>query len=72
MPSKLNNLFFKLMGAFLLVILIGALAIFLLASRATQDAFSIYTTRSGQILAQNLALDLSDYYALNRSWQVRP
>ena len=64
-----NNLFFKLMGAFLLVILIGALVIFVLTSNATQDAFSIYTTRSGQILAQSLASDLADYYAQNQTWQ---
>jgi len=64
-----NSLIFKLMGTFLLVIAIGALVISILVSRATQNAFSIYTTRSGQVWAQRLAPVLADYYAQNGSWQ---
>jgi signal transduction histidine kinase len=64
-----NSLIFKLMGAFLLVIAIGALVISILTSRATQNAFTLYTTRSGQNWALRLAPVLADYYAQNGSWR---
>ncbi len=64
-----NSLLFKLLGAFILVISIGSLIIFLLVSSATQKAFNLYTTRSGQVWAQRLAPTLADYYAAKGSWQ---
>jgi two-component system OmpR family sensor kinase/two-component system sensor histidine kinase BaeS len=64
-----NTLILKLMGAFLLVIAIGATVISILTSQATQNAFTLYTTRSGQVLAQRLAPILADYYAQSNSWQ---
>jgi signal transduction histidine kinase len=64
-----NSLIFKLLGAFLLVIAIGALVISWMTSQATQKAFTLYTTRSGQVWAQQLAPVLADYYAQNGSWQ---
>jgi len=63
-----NSLIFKLMGAFLLVIAIGGLLISFLTSRATQNAFTLYTTRSGQAWAQRLAPVLADFYVQNGSW----
>jgi two-component system OmpR family sensor kinase len=64
-----NSLIFKLMGAFLLVVVIGAIVIFWLTSRATQNAFNLYTNRNGQALAQRLSPILADYYATDMSWQ---
>jgi signal transduction histidine kinase len=64
-----HSLIFKLMGAFLLVIAIGALVISWFTSQATHTAFNLYTTRSGQVWAQQLAPTLADYYAKNGSWQ---
>jgi two-component system, OmpR family, sensor histidine kinase BaeS len=64
-----NSLIFKLMGAFLFVIAIGALVIAVLTSQATKNAFNLYTTRNGQVWAQRLAPDLADYYAQSLSWQ---
>ena len=64
-----SSLIFKLMGAFLLVIAIGAVVISLLTSQATQSAFNLYTTRSGQAWAQSLAPVLADYYAQKNDWQ---
>jgi two-component system OmpR family sensor kinase len=64
-----NSLIFKLMGAFLLVVVIGGLVIFWLTSRATQNAFNLYATRNGQALAQRLSPILADYYSTNMSWQ---
>jgi signal transduction histidine kinase len=64
-----NSLIFKLMGAFLLVIAIGALVISWLVTQATRNAFNLYTTRSGQAWAQQLAPVLADYYSRSGSWQ---
>ncbi len=64
-----SSLIYKLMGAFLLVIAIGAVVISLLTSQATQSAFNLYTTRSGQAWAQSLAPVLADYYAQKNDWQ---
>jgi hypothetical protein len=62
------SLFFKLLGAFLLVVIIGSLTIAMLSSQATQNAFQLYTTRSGQVWAARLAPYLADYYSQNKSW----
>jgi two-component system OmpR family sensor kinase/two-component system sensor histidine kinase BaeS len=64
-----NSLIFKLMGAFLLVVVLGAIIIFWLTSRATQNAFNSYTTRNGQALAQRLSPILAEYYSTTMSWQ---
>jgi len=64
-----NSLIYKLMGAFLLVVALGAIIIFWLTSRATQNAFNLYATRNGQALAQRLSPILAEYYSTNMSWQ---
>jgi signal transduction histidine kinase len=64
-----NSLMVKLVGAFLLVIAVGALVIWWLASQAAQSAYNLYTTRSGQLWAQQIAPQLADYYASQGSWQ---
>jgi two-component system, OmpR family, sensor kinase len=64
-----NSLLFKLLGAFLLVVAASALVIAWLTSRVTRQAFSLYTTRSGQAWALRLAPTLEAYYAENGGWQ---
>lgn len=64
-----NSLIFKLTGAFLLVIAIGALMVSVLTSQATRDAFSVYTTRSSQVWAARLSGYLSDFYTQSNSWE---
>jgi signal transduction histidine kinase len=64
-----KSLLFKLLGAFLLVTVIGSAVMAILTSLATRDAFSIYTTRNGEAWAQNLAPQLAAYYEQNSSWQ---
>lgn len=64
-----NSLIFKLVGAFLLVIAIGALVVSVLTSQATRDAFSVYTTRNGQIWAARLSDYLRDFYVQSNSWE---
>jgi len=64
-----NSLIFKLVGAFLLVIAIGSLVIYFITTQVTRRAFSLYSTRSGQVWGQRLALELADYYSQNQGWQ---
>jgi len=64
-----KSLLVKLLGAFLAVILVGALVISIFVARSTSTAFLVYTTGSGQVLADKLTLLLADYYRLNDSWQ---
>ncbi len=64
-----NSLFVKLMGGFIIVIVIGALVFSFFTSRATLNAFNLYTSRNGQALADNLAPTLADYYTQNNGWQ---
>jgi signal transduction histidine kinase len=64
-----NSLVLKLMGAFLLVIVIGALVISILTSRLTRSAFTLYATRNGQVWALQLAPQLANYYTQTKSWQ---
>ncbi len=64
-----NSLILKLMGAFLLVIAVGALVISISTALSTRSAFNLYTTRSGQAWAQQLAPQMAGYYAQTQSWQ---
>jgi signal transduction histidine kinase len=67
-PDK-NRLIFKLMGAFLLVIVISALVIYLLITQATQNAFRLYTTQNSQLWAQRLSPDFASFFIQMNSWQ---
>jgi two-component system OmpR family sensor kinase/two-component system sensor histidine kinase BaeS len=64
-----SSLLVKLLGAFLLVIAVGAAIIAWTISRATENAFAVYTTRSGQVWAQALAPQLADFYTQNHGWE---
>ncbi|MCL4535077.1 MAG: ATP-binding protein [Bacteroidetes bacterium] len=56
------------MGAFVLVIAIGAAVDGFLVSRATRAQFSQYMSQNGLAWAQRLAPALVDYYDRNQSW----
>ncbi len=64
-----SSLLVKLLGAFLLVVAVGAGILAWTLSRATANAFTVYTTRSGQAWAQALAPQLADYYTQNHGWE---
>lgn len=64
-----NSLIFKLFGAFILIIAVGAIVNSWLTSRAMDNAFSLYSTRNSQAWAELLAPTLADYYSKNMSWQ---
>ena len=55
----LRSLFFKLVGAFALIILVLAVVATLLANRATTGQFRLYSDRNGQLWAQRLAPTLA-------------
>lgn len=63
-----RSIFFKLLGAFALVIAVLALAVTLLAAKATTSAFQTYTDKNGDAWAAYLASALTDYYAKNGTW----
>ncbi len=63
-----NSLLLKLLGAFLLVIIIGGLVVGISIGLATRSAFSLYTTRVGQSWAMMLVPSLEGYYSTNGSW----
>ena len=64
-----NSWLFKLLGAFLVIIIVGGSVIAVLISRATQSAFNTYTTRSGQAWAQRFAPSLAEYYSMAQTWE---
>ena len=63
-----NSWLYKLLGAFLFIIVVGGSVIAVLTARATQSAFNIYTTRSGQSWAQRIAPSLAEYYETSQTW----
>lgn len=65
----MRSLFFKLLGAFALVIVVGAAVVSFLANQATAGEFRLYTSRSGELWAERLAPLLADHYARTGSWQ---
>ena len=64
-----NSLIFKLLGAFLLIIAIGAVVNSWLTSQAMDNAFSLYSTRNSQAWAEQLSPALAEYYSINMSWR---
>jgi len=63
-----NSLWLKLMGAFLAVILTGAVVTFVLVNLATATQFRRFVLSGDVIHAQELAAFLGDYYARRGSW----
>jgi signal transduction histidine kinase len=63
-----NSLLLKLLGAFLLVIVIGGLVIGISVWQGTRSAFSLYNTRVSQTWAETLVTPLAEYYAATDSW----
>ncbi len=65
----MRSLWFRLMGAFVLVILIGVVVSSVLIDRATGGQFSHYVTQNGKAWAQRLAPVLAEQYAQDGGWQ---
>ena len=64
----MRSLSVKLIGAFVVVILVGAAITYVVAGRAAAGQFHLYAGRSGQLRAQAWASVFADYYAQSGSW----
>ena len=65
----MRSLWIKLMGAFLLIVLIGGGIDTYLVSRSTQTQFSQYINQNGEAFARQLAPALAQYYSRQGGWQ---
>ena len=64
----MHSLWTKLMGAFVLVILVGTGMVVFLMSQTTANQFELYITQTGQQQAVQLAPVAADYYTRSGSW----
>jgi two-component system OmpR family sensor kinase len=64
----MRSLSTKLIGAFALVILLGAAITYVVASRTVASQFRLYVNRRGQLLAEIWAPRFADYYAQTGGW----
>jgi len=65
----IRSLWFKLMGAFALVILVGVSIVMFATLRTTTGQFELYISQQGQSWAQSLVPSLADYYTRTSSWK---
>ncbi|MBM3128432.1 MAG: HAMP domain-containing protein [Chloroflexi bacterium] len=65
----MNSLFARLMFAFALVILIAIAIIFVIVNQTTTNEFRAYTFRGGTTTLEQIARELSAYYAARGGWQ---
>jgi len=65
----IRSLWFKLMGVFALVILVGVAIVMFATLRTTTNQFDLYISQQGQSWAQSLVPGLADYYTRTGSWK---
>ncbi|MBI5035051.1 MAG: HAMP domain-containing histidine kinase [Chloroflexi bacterium] len=63
-----KSLFFRLMGAFALVIVLGYSIVYIIANQATANEFHFYMFRGQMVVTQDVANQLADYYRARKSW----
>lgn len=63
-----KSLFFRLMGAFALVILVGFSIVYVIANQTTANEFHFFMFRGQMVAVQDLANQLADYYRARGSW----
>ena len=64
----MHSLWIKLMGAFVLIILVGTGTVVFLMSQTTTSQFELYITQTGQQQAAQLAPVAANYYARSGNW----
>jgi signal transduction histidine kinase len=64
----MHSLRFKLIGAFALVILVGAVITYAAAAISASAQFNVYVSRRAQMQAPRWASFFADYYQRNGSW----
>ncbi len=57
-----KSLFFRLMGAFALVIVVSVASVYLIANQTTTNEFRLFMFRGQMVATQDLANQLADYY----------
>ena len=63
-----KSLFFRLMGAFALVIVIGFTVVYVVANQVTANEFQYYMFRGQMVAVQDIANQLADYYRTHGNW----
>ena len=66
--GPMRNLSVKLIGAFALVILVGAVITYAVAARTVARQFTLFVSRSRQLRAESWAPLFADYYAQTGDW----
>jgi signal transduction histidine kinase len=64
----MRSLGLKLIGAFALVILVGAAITYVVAARTVDSQFRLYVSQRGQLRAESWATLFATYYAQTGSW----
>ncbi len=64
-----KSLFFRLMGAFALVIAVGITIVYVIANQVTANEFHFFMFRGQMVAMQDVANQLADYYRSKGSWQ---
>jgi two-component system sensor histidine kinase BaeS len=63
-----KSLFFRLMGAFSLVILVGYAIVYLIANQATANEFQVFMFQGQMVATQDVTNQLMEYYRAHGSW----
>lgn len=63
-----QSLFFRLMGAFALVIVVGFAIVYVIANQATANEFRFFMFRGEMVAVQDIANQLADYYRARGNW----
>jgi signal transduction histidine kinase len=63
-----KSLFFRLMGAFALVIVVGIAIVFVIANQTTTREFQSFMFRGQMVNSQDLVNQLANYYRTRGSW----
>jgi two-component system, OmpR family, sensor histidine kinase BaeS len=63
-----KSLFFRLMGAFSLVVLIGYAIVYVIANQATANEFQRFMFQGQMVATQDVANQLVEYYRARGSW----
>ncbi len=64
-----NRLFFRLLGAFGVIVLTMIVVVFIIANQTTTNEVRAYMFRGGMAPSSQIAQELSAYYAAQHSWQ---
>lgn len=64
-----QGLFFRLMGAFVLVIVVAVATVYVIANLTTANEFRSFMFRGQMVATQDVANQLADYYRSNGSWR---